>query len=337
MPKVSIILPNYNYARYLDERIQSLLNQTYKDFELIILDDASTDNSLEVIQKYTFDPRIKMQFYTENSGLPYKRWNDGSDLAQGEYLLFAGADDSCEPTLIEKLVKKLDDHPSVGLAYSQSWEIDHDANIIGSCKNWTDFLSGGKERWESDFVDDGKNEMKYMFVTITIPNASCLLMRRNIFLKAGKFDTKLILAADWLLYVKILMISDIAFISESLNYFRRHPHTVRSHSSKNGLDIEEEILVKKFILDNSGLTFAPEIVSKAFGITKREWFNYVLGSRDISGIINLKRNIRIFKLLNSVERQLGKQLTEQLFRKIIRGFYHLSFLKFIPARTNELQ
>lgn len=68
MPKVSIVLPNYNYATYLDERIQSLLSQTYTDFELIILDDASKDNSIEIIQNYTTDLRIKTKFYSENSG-----------------------------------------------------------------------------------------------------------------------------------------------------------------------------------------------------------------------------------------------------------------------------
>ncbi|QYO64136.1 glycosyltransferase family 2 protein [Leptolyngbya sp. 7M] len=71
MPKVSIVLPNYNYAHYLDERIQSLLNQTYKDFELIILDCASADNSIEVISKYTHDPRVKTVFYSHDNGLPY--------------------------------------------------------------------------------------------------------------------------------------------------------------------------------------------------------------------------------------------------------------------------
>ena len=116
MPKVSIVLPNYNYAKYLDERIQSLLNQTYKDFELIILDDASQDNSIEVIEKYRNDPRVKTKYFSENSGLPYQRWNDGADMAQGEYLLIAGADDSCHPTLLEKLVEKLDNYPHVGLS-----------------------------------------------------------------------------------------------------------------------------------------------------------------------------------------------------------------------------
>src|SRR5690349_24094801 len=118
-PKVSVVVPNYNYARFLDLRIRSLLNQTFTDFELIIADDGSTDGSQDVIRKYTGDPRVKPVFYTKNSGLIYQRWNDGAALARGEYLIFPGSDDSAEPTLLERLVKVLDENPSVGLAYAQ--------------------------------------------------------------------------------------------------------------------------------------------------------------------------------------------------------------------------
>lgn len=228
MPKVSIVLPNYNYARYLDERIQSLLNQTYSDFELIILDDASTDNSIEAIEKYTEDPRVKTKYYSENSGATYKRWNDGADLAQGEYLLIAGADDSCHAMLLEKLVEKLDTYASVGLAFSQSLEIDSNGTPVGSMIRGTDRFIKNKERWRADFVDRGKNELKNSLMGNTIPNASGVLMRREIFFAAGKFDKKFTLAADWALWSKMLMISDIAFVSEPLNYFRIHPQSVTS-------------------------------------------------------------------------------------------------------------
>ena len=81
IPQVSIILPNYNYAEYLDQRIQSLLDQTFRDFELIIIDDASSDSSAEVIKKYESDKRIKTFFHKKNSGLTYKRWNEGAELS----------------------------------------------------------------------------------------------------------------------------------------------------------------------------------------------------------------------------------------------------------------
>src|SRR5262249_39283856 len=136
VPRLSIVLPNYNYARYLDERIQSLLAQTYRDFELLILDDASRDNSRAVIERYVHDRRVRVRYYAENSGSTYPRWNDGAAMATGEYLLIAGADDSCHPTMAEKLLAKLEAHPSVGLAYCHSLVIDEAGQRISSTAQW---------------------------------------------------------------------------------------------------------------------------------------------------------------------------------------------------------
>jgi glycosyltransferase involved in cell wall biosynthesis len=300
MPKVSIVLPNYNYARYLDERIQSLLNQTYSDFELIILDDASTDNSIEVIEKYTEDPRVKTKHYSENSGLPYKRWNDGADLAQGEYLLIAGADDSCHPTLLEKLVEKLDAYPSVGLALSQSLETDIDGNQVRSLIEWTNHLD--QERWKADFVEEGKKEIQYLLFQCTIPNASNVLMRREVFIKAGKFDENLRLAADYLLWIKMLMISGIAFIAEPLNYFRRHAGTVTSSVARNGVQLEEILLVKQYLIKHFGSNFSRQDIEKAWEGCREEWFHLLVYSPRQVG---LKRNLRIYRALSEVDSRVA--------------------------------
>ncbi len=307
MPKVSIVLPNYNYARYLDERIQSILDQTYQDFELIILDDASTDNSLEVIGKYTEDPRVKTKFYSENSGLPYKRWNDGADLAQGDYLLIAGADDSCHPTLLEKLVEKLDNNPSVGLAFTQSWEIDGDGKHLRSMKEWTDDLS--VDRWARDFVSDGKDEIEYLLVRNTIPNASSVLMRRSVFIEAGKFNEQLRLTADWMLWVKMLIISDIAFVAEPLNYFRTHANTVRSNTEKNALNIEESCQVRSYMLRNPKLNFSPEKINKICDGMVGHWANIIFGN---SAKMSLERNFKIYKFISSIDPQLNQRLIFKL-------------------------
>lgn len=83
-PLVSVIIPNYNHAQFLDERIQTVLNQTYQNFELIILDDKSTDNSLEVINKYKNDPHVsEIVVNEENSGSTFKQWHKGFELAKG--------------------------------------------------------------------------------------------------------------------------------------------------------------------------------------------------------------------------------------------------------------
>ena len=88
--KVSIIVPNYNYERYLKERINSILNQTYTDYELILLDDASTDNSAELLAKYKNHPKVSHVIINkENSGSPFKQWMKGILLAKGEWIWIA--------------------------------------------------------------------------------------------------------------------------------------------------------------------------------------------------------------------------------------------------------
>ena len=118
MPSVSVILPNYNYARYLPQRIESILNQTFSDFELIILDDASIDNSKEVIESYN-DSRISVYYNKVNSGNPFVQWNKGVQIAKGKYIWIAEADDYCELNILEKLVEILEANKNVGIAYSQ--------------------------------------------------------------------------------------------------------------------------------------------------------------------------------------------------------------------------
>jgi glycosyltransferase involved in cell wall biosynthesis len=304
MPKVSIVLPNYNYARYLDERIESLLNQTYTDFELIIVDDASKDNSLEVIAKYTSDRRIKTLFFTENSGLPYKRWNDGCNLATGDYILFAGADDSCAPTLVEKLVEKLDANPNVGLAYSQSLEIDSQGKVIRSLKIHTDDLS--KKRWMQDFVDKGTTECGYMAVRNIIPNASAVMIRRSLFENNGRFDEQLRLVADWMLWVKLLLVSDVAFVAEPLNYFRTHPQTVRSNSQKVGLHVEEEYQVLSFIAQDERIS--KSLLEKAYYNMSNRWVNSVLRLALTKPGMVVARTQSIYRFARQVDPRINNRL-----------------------------
>jgi glycosyltransferase involved in cell wall biosynthesis len=130
MPEVTVITPNYNHARYLPRRLESILGQTFQDFELIILDNASTDNSREVIEWYAKDPRVKTIFNAANNGSTFRQWSLGLGHARGEYVWFAESDDYAAPTLLETLVDRLDRHPNVGLAYCQSWVVDEDANLL---------------------------------------------------------------------------------------------------------------------------------------------------------------------------------------------------------------
>ena len=230
MATVSVILPNYNYARYLKQRIESILHQDFTDFELIILDDASSDDSLSIIEQYRDHPKVShICINEENSGSPFKQWNKGIDLATGEYIWIAESDDFAEPSLLSCLLRPLRANPDIGLAYCQSWMVNDWKKKYPTARQYTDDLD--PERWKSDYSNSGADECKrYMLYKNTIPNASAVVFRKSIYFKAGRAPEDMVYMGDWLTWIRMLTISDISFISEPLNYFRFHGRSVR-HSN----------------------------------------------------------------------------------------------------------
>ncbi len=248
MPKVSVIIPNYNHSRYLTKRIDSVLQQTFHDFELIILDDCSPDNSREIIEGYAQrHPHIQTFFNTENSGSPFAQWNKGVDLAQGEYLWFAESDDFCEPQLLENLVPLLDQNPEVGIAYTQTYLVDEEGQIKNSYQKNLEFIYES-EAWREPFVKSGKEVCReWLLFHNPIPNASGTLIRKQAYLEAGRADMSMKLNGDWFLYARILSKYDLAFTPELLNYFRVHEHTQRQRARVDGTVYSEIIRINDFI------------------------------------------------------------------------------------------
>jgi len=259
MPRVSVITPNYNHARYLHRRLESISRQTFRDFELIILDNASTDSSREVIESFTGDPRVRAIFNRRNNGSTFRQWNLGLSHARGDYVWFAESDDYADPSLLETLVDRLDRHPSVGLACCQSWVVDERDRILRNHKElqtiYDDRLRHHPDydpgHWDRDYINDGRHEcLVYLFHLNTIPNASAVLLRRSLLERIGGAPTDMLICGDWLTYARVLMMSDIAFVSTPLNYFRQHQGTVRSKLSRGTRSIRESRLVQKFLIEN---------------------------------------------------------------------------------------
>lgn len=220
-PKVSVIIPNYNHAPFLQKRIESVLEQTYQNFEVILLDDASTDHSTDVFAAYAADPRVRVLLNTTNTGIPSKQWNKGVRAAQGTYVWIAESDDYADEHFLERLVAELDNHPTAGLVYCQSKIVNEDDEIIGSYDHHTADLD--TTRWQRNFFNQGRDELtNYLLFKNTIPNASAVLFRKKIYEAAGYADEWVRYCGDWLLWVKMLMISDLVFVASPLNYHRRH-------------------------------------------------------------------------------------------------------------------
>lgn len=230
-PKVSVIIPNYNHELYLDERIQSVLNQSYKDFEIIILDDVSKDNSRDVIEKYRSNPHVSHIVYnTENSGSTFKQWAKGFSLAKGELIWIAESDDSCSPNLLKKLVGEFEKDKQLVLAYSLSLFIDEYGNRRKPANNVkrTVHLDG------KDYIQ------RYMEFGNHIKNASSALFKKDIAVNLNQIYTHYKGSGDRMFWILIAEQGRVAIVDELLNYFRRYSSTTTSKMTLNGTNHKEE-------------------------------------------------------------------------------------------------
>jgi glycosyltransferase involved in cell wall biosynthesis len=129
MPRVSVVLPSYNHERYVRECVQSVLDQTYRDFEVIITDDGSTDGTVKAIKEFT-DSRIQLYVYAENKGACTAA-DDCIRKSTGEYIAMLNSDDAWEPTKLEKQVEYLDSHPEIGAVFTKATFVDEASRPVG--------------------------------------------------------------------------------------------------------------------------------------------------------------------------------------------------------------
>ena len=242
MVTVSVIIPNYNHAPFLKQRIESVINQDFQDFELIILDDCSTDNSKEIIETYRGDPKIKHIVYnTQNSGSTFHQWNKAVALAKGELIWLAESDDVADKDFLTKLVPYIFANNEIGIVYCQSYKLSGLNEVTGSWQSWTDDLDANT--FQQPFFMDGKRFIeKYLVHKNVIPNASAVLFRKKLYELTGIADTDLKTCSDWLTWLKILTVGSIAYIPEHLNYFRYHDKSVIARASAD----PGEVYLKKY-------------------------------------------------------------------------------------------
>jgi glycosyltransferase involved in cell wall biosynthesis len=204
MPKVSVVIPAYNAMTYLPKTLDSVLQQTFTDFEVLLVNDGSTD-SIESWFTTVNDNRVKL-ISQANQGLPGAR-NTGIKEAQGEYIAFIDADDLWEPTKLEKQAHSLDAKPEVGLVYAWTLLIDQHGNSTGTV---TAAQAEGNV-WEKLLLGD------------VVGSGSAAMIRRSCFDQVGMFDTELTSIEDCDMWVRIAAHYPFAVIKEVLVYYRQHP------------------------------------------------------------------------------------------------------------------
>ena len=248
-PLVSIVFTSYNHLEFLKQAIESILNQSYNNFELIVIDDCSTDGSQELLIRYTNDKRVNLNLLGSNTGSYVKASNYGARIASGEYILFAQCDDFSEINQLEILVNNLQANPKIGVAYSRSNLIDKEGSFISDDYTIREFAF--RKKCFATTIIDKKNMKKFLSYSCVIPNLSAALIRRDLYYKIGGLSDKYFIASDWDFWLKLTMETDFIYIAEPLNNFRQHETTIRSTYKASTQIIEIHNIIYQFISCNN--------------------------------------------------------------------------------------
>ncbi len=291
-PLVSIVIPNYNYAHFLDERFHSILQQTYPNYEIIFLDDVSTDNSLDLVLEKYLQRITQIEVNQQNSGSPFIQWNKGVRLSRGEYIWIAEADDTCAPDFLQRAVSILQANPSVGLVYCHTLPIDAHGNVLDEnfYQNYVADLD--PYRWATDFQNHGPREVEeYLALKNTITNVSGVLFRRSAYVQAGYAPETMRMCGDWMFYCRLLHHADIAYISAPLNFHRQHPAKQTTNAVLNLTYFREFLEVQKYARENFNIS--PSHRRHMFHRFLGEWDRLIFSGY---GRISLGGNLTIKKM-----------------------------------------
>lgn len=249
---VSVVVPSYNYAQYIVQRMESLLNQTYQELEILVIDDCSTDNSVEILRQYESHPKVKLVVREQNGGWVAVN-NQGVEMSSGEFIIFAQCDDDCDLHMIERLVGAMKTYPTAGIAFSRSLLTDKHDRVLGN-----DFMireQSFRDRCASDTLITGAEMSRFLLHSCVIPNLSAALFRKECFDTIGNFSTAYRANGDWDFFFRIATRYDVAYLAEPMNRFRQHASTIRS-ATKGRVTYEEFFRVLLNQIRSLDLTFA---------------------------------------------------------------------------------
>jgi glycosyltransferase involved in cell wall biosynthesis len=206
MPRVNVVIPSYNHGRFLTRTVRSVLDQTFQDFDLVIVDDGSTDDTEAVVSR--LDARVE---YVKqgNAGLGAAR-NTGARMADGEWLAFLDADDSWKPEKLERQLAAVTTPGPVGVVYTGAEFTDEAGHRTGVFPHTGPYGRVLDTLWKANFVCSGSNA----------------LVRRSSFERAGGFDEARVVmgVADWELWIRLAAFDEFACVEEPLICYTRRPN-----------------------------------------------------------------------------------------------------------------
>ncbi|NJL12530.1 MAG: glycosyltransferase family 2 protein [Microscillaceae bacterium] len=233
--KVSIFIPLYNAEKYISQTIESVLNQTFKDWELIVLDDCSTDNSYEIAKAFEAkDSRIQVKKNTQNLGM-MGNWNEGIKYCKAEYFVKLDADDLWHPEILEKSLEILEKIPEVGLVFTKYINIDENGVPIRDSEIALPVFAQNKPFSCVPLVQSGVDKM----LSYSILRQGLSVMRRKIFDEIGVYRHLLTpetqASTDTEFYFRVGCHYQIYCINHCFYYYRIHTKSISSIDKNQGL------------------------------------------------------------------------------------------------------
>lgn len=224
---VTVIIPTHNRANYLAEAINSVLGQTYKNYEIIVADDGSTDSTSEIIKQ--FGDKIRY-FYQQNRG-PSAARNTGIKNARGDLVAFIDSDDLWLPDKLSQQVQLFDKNHRLGLVSSAYYSCDSNLNVTRVIKE--------------DKLTDKKHILKKLFIRNIFPTPT-VLVKKECFEKVGLFNESYGFAEDWEMWVRIALEYDLAYIETPLCQCRRHNSSITFQREQENFNDWMKVIKENF-------------------------------------------------------------------------------------------
>lgn len=260
MISVSVIIPNYNHAAFLEQRIRSVLDQTFTDFEMIILDDASDDNSRDIIERYQSNLKVSHILYNyKNSGSPFKQWQKGINLAQGEWIWIAESDDVADPEFLRSAFETLQ-ASDASACYCDSFEIDENNKILNKISDVKNKFFK-TQKWAHSYEENGIKELnEYLKFLCTINNASSLIFKKELFKRAEDRITGFRYYGDWFFYINTALQTNICYNRKTLCSFRNHAYNLINDDIPIVESRKEYFLLLQFLLGLSQVSDKEKLI-----------------------------------------------------------------------------
>lgn len=235
---VSIIIPSYNHLQFLRKRIESIFNQSFSNYEVILIDDNSFDGSWEYLKQFEHHPKVSHCIRNEfNSGSPFKQWKRGIELSKGDLIWIAESDDWSELNFLESCVPYFES-VGVGIVMAASTYVDGNDQILGEAP--TDCPPG--------FYNGPHFVRNQMYFQNQILNASAVIFRKSyinysILERIGEYR----LSGDHLFWSSLMRDCNIVILEDYLNFFRWHDQSVRNQELKKLTGLKEGIKIKLWL------------------------------------------------------------------------------------------